>query len=92
MAILFIGPWIVALIYDILLYLWRAVSYEIPIVGGRARGRQPPRAPTLTERPDGEEREPPPIPLPLPEGVVEAIKGDEWEEVKRRRVVKREDG
>lgn len=27
--------------------------YEIPVVGGRVRGAQRPRAPSLNERPDG---------------------------------------
>jgi hypothetical protein len=56
MALLTIGPWALVFLYDILLYLWRAVYYEIPIVGGRARGRARPRAPTLTERPSGDPR------------------------------------
>lgn len=53
MALLTIGPWALVFLYDILLYLWRAVHYEIPFVGGRAQGRARPRAPTLTERPSG---------------------------------------
>lgn len=28
------------------------ILYEIPVVGGRARGAQRPRAPSLNERPD----------------------------------------
>ena len=42
--------------YDLLLYLWRFTTYEIPYVGGRARGRQRPRAPSLKERPNGHVR------------------------------------
>lgn len=56
MALFTVGPWALFFIYDIILYLWRAVAYEIPVIGGRAQGRQRPRAPTLTERPDGETR------------------------------------
>jgi hypothetical protein len=56
MALLTIGPWALVFLYDILLYLWRAIQYEIPFVGGRARGRARPRAPTLTERPSGDPR------------------------------------
>lgn len=41
---------------DFLLYIFRAATYEIPYIGGRARGRPRPVAPTLTERPDGEKR------------------------------------
>lgn len=44
------------LIYDFLLYLWRSATYELPYVGGRARGRQRPRAPSLKERPSGHRR------------------------------------
>ncbi|KAL1957910.1 hypothetical protein VTO42DRAFT_5302 [Malbranchea cinnamomea] len=51
-----IGPWLFLILYDILLYIWRASTYEIPIIGGRARGRRRPVAPTLTERPDGRRR------------------------------------
>ncbi|KAF2432695.1 hypothetical protein EJ08DRAFT_108868 [Tothia fuscella] len=56
MALLTIGPWALVFLYDLLLYLWRAIHYELPIVGGRARGRARPRAPTLTERPSGNPR------------------------------------
>ena len=42
--------------YDLFLYIVRTATYEIPYVGGRARGRQRPRAPTLAERPDGHRR------------------------------------
>ncbi|KAL2355508.1 hypothetical protein BJ546DRAFT_824157, partial [Cryomyces antarcticus] len=51
-----IGPWAVILICDLLLYSWRSAIHEIPVVGGRARGRQRPRAPSLTERPSGHRR------------------------------------
>ncbi|KAF2852967.1 hypothetical protein T440DRAFT_466529 [Plenodomus tracheiphilus IPT5] len=53
---LIIGPWIALLLYDLVLYILRAVSYEIPYVGGRARGKARPRAPSLTERPSGNRR------------------------------------
>ncbi|KAI9864410.1 MAG: hypothetical protein M1824_005113 [Vezdaea acicularis] len=56
LGILTIGPWACFLVYDLLLYIWRSVTYEIPVVGGRARGRQRPRAPSLTERPSGHKR------------------------------------
>lgn len=49
-----IGPWLLFLIYDFLLYLWRSATHEIPYIGGRARGRQRPRAPNLAERPSGD--------------------------------------
>jgi hypothetical protein len=34
-------------VYDILLWLVRATWYEMPVVGGRARGEQPPGKPAL---------------------------------------------
>lgn len=51
-----IGPWAFLIIYDILLYIWRASTYEIPVIGGRARGRARPSAPSLSERPSGRRR------------------------------------
>ncbi|PGH18049.1 hypothetical protein AJ79_00675 [Helicocarpus griseus UAMH5409] len=51
-----IAPWAFLILYDILLYVWRASTYEIPIIGGRARGRQRPQAPSFSERPDGRRR------------------------------------
>ena len=51
-----IGPWAVLVIYDLILYVFRAVTYKIPVVGGRARGKARPRAPSLTERSSGHRR------------------------------------
>ncbi|MCJ1371486.1 hypothetical protein MMC20_002703 [Loxospora ochrophaea] len=56
LGILTIGPWALFLIYDLLLYLFRTAAYEVPYFGGRAKGRKRPRAPSLTERPDGRTR------------------------------------
>ena len=56
LGILTIGPWALLIAYDLILYIVRAVTYEIPYVGGRARGRQRPRAPSLAERPSGRPR------------------------------------
>ena len=56
LAFICVGPWIALLIYDALLYLFRTVTHEIPFVGGRARGKARPRAPSLTERPSGHRR------------------------------------
>jgi hypothetical protein len=38
LAFITIGPWALWIVYDIVLYLWRTITYEIPFVGGRARG------------------------------------------------------
>ncbi|KAF2724580.1 hypothetical protein K431DRAFT_310128 [Polychaeton citri CBS 116435] len=56
LAVLCVGPWIVVLIYDFVLYVWRAATYDLPSIGGRARGRARPRAPSLAERPNGHRR------------------------------------
>jgi len=61
-AFLIIGPWLLVLVYDLLLYIWRFATYDIPIIGGRARGRARPRAPSLTTRPTGHKRQ---ISLPI---------------------------
>ena len=79
-----IGPWIIALAYDIALYLWRSITYEIPVVGGRAQGRRPPRPPSLTERAGAEADT---SPTPVPEGV--ALAAEEVDE--RQGVVAEED-
>ncbi|MCJ1386644.1 hypothetical protein MMC17_009770 [Xylographa soralifera] len=56
LGVLTIGPWAILIIYDLVLYIVRAATYEIPYIGGRARGRQRPRAPSLAERPSGRPR------------------------------------
>ena len=56
LAVATIGPWIALLVYDLFLFIWRAVTYDVPYLGGRARGRARPRAPSLSERPDGRPR------------------------------------
>jgi len=42
-----IGPWALLIVYDMILYLFRTATYEIPYIGGRARNRPRPRAPSL---------------------------------------------
>ncbi|MCJ1357148.1 MAG: hypothetical protein MMC33_007144 [Icmadophila ericetorum] len=56
LGILTIGPWALLILYDLVLYILRTAAYEFPIVGGRARGAQRPRAPSLMERPGGQPR------------------------------------
>jgi len=56
LGMLTIGPWAMLLVYDVLLYIWRSIAHEIPYIGGRARGKARPRAPSLKERPDGHRR------------------------------------
>ncbi|KEF60883.1 uncharacterized protein A1O9_02446 [Exophiala aquamarina CBS 119918] len=50
LAIINIAPWILALLYDLLYYIFRRIWHEIPIWGGRARGEHRPRAPSLRDR------------------------------------------
>lgn len=56
LGILTIGPWALLLVYDLLLWIFRSIFYIIPFVGGRARGKKRPRAPSLSERPSGRVR------------------------------------
>jgi hypothetical protein len=50
LAIINISPWILAIVYDLVLYILRRVWHEIPIWGGRAHGDARPRAPSLHDR------------------------------------------
>lgn len=56
LGLLSVGPWVLIIVYDFTLYLCRSATYEIPVVGGRARGRLRPRVPSLAERPSGRPR------------------------------------
>ncbi|KAH1489131.1 hypothetical protein LV164_008305 [Aspergillus fumigatus] len=47
LGIVTIFPWAALIVFDVLLYIWRMGAFEFPVVGGRARGMQRPRAPTL---------------------------------------------
>lgn len=51
-----IVPWFALILFDAGLWLYRILLWELPWVGGRARGQQRPRAPSLNERPDGQRR------------------------------------
>ncbi|KAJ5916551.1 hypothetical protein N7504_000566 [Penicillium tannophilum] len=51
-----IVPWFALILFDAGLWLYRIILWELPWVGGRARGQQRPRAPSLNERPDGQRR------------------------------------
>ncbi|KAL2003606.1 hypothetical protein VTN02DRAFT_3152 [Thermoascus thermophilus] len=51
-----IGPWAALIVFDFLLYIFRVALYEMPVIGGRARGGLRPRAPSLSERPNGHRR------------------------------------
>jgi len=44
------GPWILVLVYDVILYAWRTVTYAL---GMSVHGGQWPQAPSLTKRPSG---------------------------------------
>jgi len=79
LAAIAIGPWLLLIVYDIILYLFRTATYEIPYFGGRARNRPRPRAPSLSERPSGKPRRfsltVPGVPVvEIREGAVEGLK------------------
>ena len=67
LGMLAIGPWVLLLVYDAFLYIFRMATYDIPYVGGRARNRPRPRAPSLTARPNGKKRS---VSLPIPPAIV----------------------
>ena len=47
LGILNLSPWLIAIIFDIMLYIFRTIYHIIPVYGGRARGETRPRAPTV---------------------------------------------
>ncbi|KAK2626092.1 hypothetical protein QTJ16_004354 [Diplocarpon rosae] len=56
LGMMVIGPWLLLIVYDMILYFFRTATYEIPYVGGRARNRPRPRAPSLGELPSEKAR------------------------------------
>ena len=57
LAVIVIGPWLLLLVYDVLLYFWRFATFQLAHMGGRGNHRERPRAPSLRERPDGHKRQ-----------------------------------
>lgn len=51
------------LVYDVVLFLFRIILWNFPVIGGHARNRPRPRAPSLRNRPGGRPRS---ISLTLP--------------------------
>ncbi|KAJ5141316.1 Protein of unknown function DUF3445 [Penicillium atrosanguineum] len=56
LGIITIFPWAALIVLDASLWLYRMIIWEFPWIGGRARGQQRPRAPSLNERLDGHRR------------------------------------
>ncbi|KAJ5760706.1 hypothetical protein N7520_007862 [Penicillium odoratum] len=56
LGLITIVPWAALILFDAGLWLYRMLLWELPWIGGRARGQQRPRAPSLNERPDGQRR------------------------------------
>lgn len=56
LGLITIVPWAALILFDAALYLYRMILWELPWIGGRARGERRPRAPSLNERPDGQRR------------------------------------
>lgn len=48
-AVVNISPWLLAILIDLILYMFRQIWHWIPIWGGHARGQTRPRAPSLKE-------------------------------------------
>lgn len=90
LAFICMGPWIALLVYDALLYLFRTVTHEIPLVGGRARGKARPRAPSLTERPSGHRRRFSLTAARRPQLSTESIGGEKLDSSARLRHIKEE--
>jgi len=49
LSFLNIAPWLIAIIFDFLLWIYRLVYHIIPVYGGRARGQTRPRAPSVRD-------------------------------------------
>jgi len=77
LGVIVIGPWALFLIYDVVLYMFRTITYDLPYIGGRARNRPRPRAPSLSERPSGRARTfSLTVPgVPLTDGAEETVEG-----------------
>lgn len=56
LGLITIGPWAFLVFLDAIIWLYRLILWEIPWIGGRAGGRQRPRALSLNERPGGQRR------------------------------------
>ncbi|KAJ5588879.1 hypothetical protein N7537_011557 [Penicillium hordei] len=56
LGLITIGPWAFLVFLDASIWIYRLILWEVPWIGGRARGRQRPRAPSLNERPSGQRR------------------------------------
>ncbi|KAH8598770.1 hypothetical protein B0O99DRAFT_683523 [Bisporella sp. PMI_857] len=76
-----IGPWLIVIIYDMVLFIFRITTYDIPYIGGRARNRPRPRAPSLSERPSGRART---FSLSVPTKTALDTPGDTVRELKKR--------
>ena len=76
-----IGPWLLLILYDLALFIFRTVTYDVPYVGGRARNRPRPRAPSLSERPSGRVRT---LSLPISSKTSLEQAGDTVGELKKR--------
>jgi hypothetical protein len=63
LGVVTIGPWALLLVYDLAYYVYRSCAYHIPFIGGKAQGKRRPRAPSLTQRPSGQKRDAPGVPI-----------------------------
>ncbi|KAJ5185357.1 Protein of unknown function DUF3445 [Penicillium cf. griseofulvum] len=56
LGLITIGPWAFLVLLDATIWVYGLIVWEVPYIGGRARGRQRPRVPSLNERPGGRRR------------------------------------
>ena len=56
LGLITIGPWAFLVLLDATVWIYRLILWEVPYIGGRARGRQRPRAPSLNDRLGGQRR------------------------------------
>ncbi|CAG8940300.1 unnamed protein product [Penicillium salamii] len=56
LGVVTIGPWAFLVLLDATIWIYRMIIWDFPWIGGRARGRQRPRAPSLNARPGGQRR------------------------------------
>jgi hypothetical protein len=45
-----LSPWLIAIVFDIVVYIARFTWHYVPVYGGHAQGETRPRAPSLADR------------------------------------------
>jgi hypothetical protein len=55
-AVLTLGPWLLVFAYDFVLYFIRYALWELPVIGGKARGQRRPEPIKLVEHATGHKK------------------------------------